>query len=359
MNKAVYGFAIVGSGAIGSFHAEQLKQVGGAKLIAVCDENPQRAGQFAERYSCSAYTSLNDMLQRDDIDIVNICTPSSLHGGQAIACAKAGKHVIVEKPMDITLATADSMIAACQEAGTKLSVVSQHRLDRSVAQVKQLIREGAFGKLVLAAGAVHWYRSQQYYDSSSWRGTWQWDGGGALMNQGIHIVDLLQYLMGPVESVQAQCRTLGHRNIEVEDTAAALLRFGSGAVGTLTATTSAYPGLNTRIELFGTKGSAIIENDSLVFCQYEEAAGDGTITDAVGSVQHRTSGANGASNPMSISGETHRLQFSDMIEAIEHDREPLVNGIEGRKPLEIILAVYESNRSGKPVLLQPTAGESA
>jgi UDP-N-acetyl-2-amino-2-deoxyglucuronate dehydrogenase len=353
MAKAVYGFAIVGSGAIGSFHAERLQAVERARLVAVCDENPQRAREFAERFDCDAYTSLDDMLVCGDIDIVNLCTPSSLHGQQAIACAQSGKHVITEKPMDITLEKADSMIAACREAGIKLGIISQHRLDPSVITLKRLLDEGAFGKLVVGTGAINWYRSQQYYDSSPWRGTWQWDGGGALMNQGIHIVDLLQYLMGPVDTVYAQCETLGHQGIEVEDVAVTTLRFQSGAIGTLVGTTSAYPGLNTRLEIFGTDGSAVIENDALIFCSYRNRSGvGGEVIEESSVCEHRHKGSKGAANPMSISGHTHILQFNDFIVAIDEDREPIISGIEGRKPLAIILAAYESSRTGRSVKLQ-------
>lgn len=353
MGHKTYRFAIIGTGAIGTFHAELLQQIDRAQLVAICDRNPERGQLFAERFGCKAYTNLDDMLADCEIDIVNICSPSSMHGDQAITCAKAGKHVMTEKPMDISLDKADQMIEAFHLAGTLISVISQYRLEECVSKVKHLIEQGAFGKLVLGTGAINWYRSQEYYDSSSWRGKWAWDGGGALMNQGIHIVDLLQYIMGPVESVFAQCDTLGHDRIEVEDAAVATLRFRNGALGTLLGTTTAFPGLHTRIEIFGTKGSAVIENGILVYCKYKNPEGTSN-EDIIDERDLREAGelSKGASNPMSISGRTHKIQFEDMIKAIDEKREPFVNGIEGRKPLEIILAIYESNRSGNQVTLR-------
>lgn len=355
MNKTDYGFAILGTGAIAGFHAEQLGRTERARLVAVYDPNPDKASRFAKRYGCRAYSELDELLRDPAVDIVNICTPSSLHGEQTIVCAAAGKHVVTEKPMDIDPAQAERMIDACRAAGTRLGVISQHRLDPSVERLKQLLDEGAFGKLVLGSGSVNWYRSQDYYDRSSWRGTWKWDGGGALMNQGIHVVDLLQYLMGPVESVQACCDNLGHPGIEVEDTAAAALRYRSGALGTLVCTTSAYPGLCTRIEIFGTAGSAVIENDRLIFCKYRrggveaEEIIDALTAEAAGYTFETE--AKGAANPMSISGETHRRQFADMIAAIEEGRDPLIDGREGKKPLDIIRAIYQAGATKEVVLL--------
>ncbi|OMF35311.1 hypothetical protein BK133_11480 [Paenibacillus sp. FSL H8-0548] len=353
MVNKTYGFAIIGTGNIGTFHAELLQKVERARLVAICDRNPVRGQAFAERFGCKAYTNLDEMLEDSEIDIVNICSPSSMHGDQAIACAKAGKHVMTEKPMDILLDKSDQMIEAFHLSGTKISVISQHRLEESVIKVKRLIEQGAFGKVVLGTGAINWYRSQEYYDKSTWRGKWAWDGGGALMNQGIHIVDILQYIMGPVDTVFAHCETLGHDRIEVEDVAVATLRFRNGAMGTLLGTTSAFPGLQTRLEIFGTKGSAVIENGVLVICKYKNPEGknDEEIIDE-SDRREKNEMSNGASNPMSISGRTHMLQFEDMIDSIEEKREPFVNGIEGRKPLEIILAIYESNNSGQPVTLR-------
>lgn len=350
------GFAVAGCGVIGKTHAEQVRAVAGARLVAVADEVPERARAFAEQYGVPGYTDLAELFARDDVDVVTVGTPSGLHAEVAIAAARAGKHVIVEKPIEVTLAKADAMIAACRDAGVKLCVISQHRFDPSTITVKRQIEEGRFGRMLLGEAAVNWYRSQGYYDSGAWRGTWALDGGGALMNQGIHTVDLLQYLMGPVESVFAHMGTLNHQRIEVEDAAVAVLRFQGGGIGTLVGTTIAYPGLSTRVEVFGEKGTAVIEHDKLTHLYLREGGegadagyGDRNAVNLAETPQgsHLTA----AADPKAIASVGHRAQFEDMIAAIREGREPLVNGIEGRKPLAVILAVYESARTGREVRL--------
>jgi predicted dehydrogenase len=295
------------------------------------------------------------MLKRDDIDIVSILTPSGMHADIAIDAARAGKHVIVEKPMDITLEKAHAMIHVCRDTGKKLTVISQRRFDPSTARVKEDIDNGKFGRMVLGQAAVNWYRSQAYYDSGDWRGTWAFDGGGALMNQSIHTIDLLQYFMGPVESVCAHTATLAHERIEVEDVAVATVKFRNGALGTIVGTTSAFPGLSTRLELFGTHGTAVIENDKLThnyFRSEEEQGkmyGGGSVINLAN--DKPSSDGTGAADPAAISGNPHRLQILDMINAIRENREPTVNGEEGLKPLKIILAIYKSAKTGQPVRL--------
>src|SRR5437588_4141854 len=209
------------------------------------------------------------MLKHERLDVVIICTPSGMHGEHACAVMRAGRHVIVENPMEITRAAMDEMLRVQQETGVKLAVISQHRFDAASRQVRQLVDERAFGRLVLGNALVPWWRSQAYYDSGAWRGTWEMDGGGVLMNQAIHSIDLLQWLMGPVKSIFAYTDTLAHR-METEDVAVAGLRFANGALGTIAATTGAYPGVTTRIEVFGDKGSAIIYHHfgSLCFFLY-------------------------------------------------------------------------------------------
>jgi predicted dehydrogenase len=351
MTDKKYGFAIIGAGVIGKHHAEKLQRIEQAELVAVCDIIPERAKELAEKYDCDAYTDLNEMLKRLDIDIVNVCTPSGMHGDHTIACAKAGKHVITEKPIDISLEKAREMTEVCRKAGVKLAVISQHRFQPSTLQVKEYIESGRFGKLIIGTGAINWYRSQQYYDSGDWRGTWALDGGGALMNQGVHTVDVLQYLMGPVESVYAHCETLGHERIEVEDAGVATLRFRSGAIGTLVGTTSAFPGLSTRIEIFGKDGSAVIDADKLVYSKFRDELGEvGSYGGNANSGKGNADGT-GAADPTAIASEGHIIQIKDMIASIEENREPKMNGAEGQKPLEIILAIYESARTGRPITL--------
>jgi predicted dehydrogenase len=247
------------------------------------------------------------------------------------------------------------MIQECRQAGVKLSVISQHRFDPSTVRVKADLEAGHFGNMVLGQATVNWYRSQDYYDSGDWRGTWSLDGGGALMNQSIHTIDLLQYLMGPVESIYAHTATLAHKRIEVEDVAVASVKFKNGALGTITGTTSAYPGLSSRLEVFGTHGTAVIENDKLTNYYFRSAEEKGAMyggEEAVNlAAEESFSDGSGASDPAAISGYAHRMQILDMIHAICEDREPLVNGEEGLKPLEIILTIYKSAQTGQPVTL--------
>lgn len=349
-------FGVLGCGVIGERHAQEILALEDAKLVAVADSVPDRAKAFGDRFGVDWHDDFQALLRRDDVDIVNICTPSGMHADFTIAAADAKKHVIVEKPIDVTLAKADSMIDRCKEAGVKLCVISQHRFDPATVAVKTRIDKGDLGRTILAEAAVNWYRSQGYYDSAGWRGTWEWDGGGALMNQSIHTIDLLQYLMGPVESVQAHTGTLNHERIEVEDVAVAILRFQNGALGTIVGTTAAYPGYTARLELFGTEGSAVIDRDELTHLYVSQQKVDG--------VQHRVAAENLASTEMSelhVSQtqpgpaqprvNAHRLQLRDMMNAIRENREPLVNGVEGRKGLEIIQAIYQSAKTSKPVSL--------
>ncbi|UOF89490.1 Gfo/Idh/MocA family oxidoreductase [Fodinisporobacter ferrooxydans] len=351
MAKKQYGFAIVGAGVIGKAHAATLQHIEQAKLVAVCDVIPDRAREIAKTYHCDWYTDLQEMLVNPAIDIVNVCTPSGMHGRHAIAAARAGKHVIAEKPMDVTLDMAHEMIEECKKANVKLAVISQHRFDPATVQVKQEIENGRFGKLLMGTGAINWYRSQAYYDSGDWRGTWELDGGGALMNQGIHTIDVLQYLMGPVASVYAHCETLGHERIEVEDAAVATVRFRNGAIGTIVGTTCAYPGLTTRIEVFGKDGSAVIDNDALVHAVFRDEAGEVGNYGGKVAAEKSKKDETGAADPAAISHKGHLAQIQDMIDALDENREPQVNGEEAIRPLEIILAIYESARTGELVKL--------
>ncbi|WP_257345914.1 Gfo/Idh/MocA family protein [Pseudalkalibacillus decolorationis] len=351
-----FRFGIVGCGVISGTHAEEIKKIENARLVAVADSQVENAKRFGGEYGVDWYADYHKMLSREDIDVVNILTPSGMHADMAVTAAKYGKHVIVEKPMDVTLEKAHEMIKACRDAGVKLSIISQHRFDPDVVKVKQEIESGKLGKTVLGMAAVNWYRSQEYYDSGEWRGTWALDGGGALMNQSIHYIDLLQYMMGPVESIYAHADTLAHERIEVEDVAVATVKFKNGALGTIVGTTSAYPGLHTRLEVFGTNGTAVIETDKLKHFylrqqgNQESFYGGGKVENSANK-KYASEGETGASNPSSIHGSSHQLQLEDMIQAIQDDREPVVNGEEGLKPLEIILAIYQSAQTGKSVQL--------
>jgi UDP-N-acetyl-2-amino-2-deoxyglucuronate dehydrogenase len=339
-----FRFGIIGCGVISRTHADEIGKIKGASLVAVADVAEDCAKNIAKAYGVDWYSDYLELLKRDDIDIVNILTPSGLRAEIAIEAARHGKHVIAEKPIDVTFEKATDMIQACRGAGVKLAVISQHRFDTSTVGVKKVIEEGKMGRVVLGECAVNWYRTQDYYDSGAWRGTWAMDGGGALMNQSIHTIDLLQYLVGPVESVFAHTATLAHERIEVEDVAVATVKFKNGALGTIVGTTSAYPGLSSRLEVFGTTGSAVIEHDKLTHLYLKSEEQDGAPSNLAAKNLDTP-------DPTTVFGYAHGLQIEDMMNAIREDREPLVNGEEGLKPLEIILAIYESARTGKEVTL--------
>jgi predicted dehydrogenase len=346
-------FGLVGCGVIGPVHAEALASLPDARLVAVADLDMERALKLTAQYGGTPYPDLQSMLQREPLDVVIVCTPSGLHGEHACQIMRAGRHVIVEKPMEIHRETIDEMLRVQQETGMKLAVISQHRFDPASQQVRQLVDDKAFGRLVIGNALIPWWRSQAYYDSGAWRGTWKLDGGGVLMNQSIHSIDLLQWLMGPVKSVIAYTDTLVHR-METEDVAVAALRFASGALGVIASTTGAYPGVSTRIEIFGNQGSAIIENDELAFLHLardeKEAVGDYGASMKRKSVQEPTS-SGASSNPAALMARSHARQIADMIRAIREDGTPLVDGYAGRQPVEIILSIYESARTHQEITL--------
>jgi predicted dehydrogenase len=283
------------------------------------------------------------------LDIVTICTPSGFHLEPALQIAEAGKHLIVEKPLEITLERCDQIINACEKNKVKLAGVFQSRFSEVAGVIKKTLDKGRFGKLVLGDAYVKWYRSQRYYDEGGWHGTWKFDGGGALMNQSIHAIDLLQWLMGPVETVSAFTGTLGHDRIEVEDAGVATLRFKNGAFGVIEGTTAIYPGFLKKIEISGTQGSAVLEEEDLkVWSFAEQREEDQEILERFTA---KTETGGGAADPAAISFQGHQRQFEDFVEALETGREPRVNGPEARKAVEIILAIYQSAREGRKVTL--------
>lgn len=373
-NKS-FRFGIVGCGSIGPTHAGAVQQIPGATLVAVADPVVERAKGMADKFGVRrVYRSGAELYADADVDVVCLCTPSGMHADGAVAAMRAGKHVVVEKPMEVSLAACDRMIRAADETGRTCTVISQHRWDAASQTAKREIDAGTLGNLVLCTADVKWWRTQQYYDSGDWRGTWKLDGGGALMNQGVHTVDLLQWLAGPVREISAVTRTAAHANIEVEDVAAATLVFESGAIGTLVASTAAYPGLPVRIDLFGTQGSLTIEGDRLkqlattagTSITGEDAAahavsvargGTASVKDQAATRlavdgQSAAAAATAAADPGAVWGDAHRAQMEDFLDAIRAGRDPLITPRVARRPVEIILAVYESARTGKPVTLK-------
>ncbi len=265
------GFGIIGCGMIANFHAKAVDEIPDAEVVACFDMVPASADRFAGAQGCTAYHKLEDMLADDHVHIITICTPSGAHREPAIAAAQAGKHVLVEKPLEITLAKCDAIIHACEANGVKLGTIMPSRFSPANRALKQAIDAGRFGRLTLGDTYVKWWRSQEYYDSGGWRGTWKLDGGGAYMNQAIHNIDLLYWFMGDVHQVCGLTATLAHERIEVEDVGSAVVRFKNGAIGTLEATTSAYPGLLKKTEIHGTTGSVIVEQDDVLLWEFAES----------------------------------------------------------------------------------------
>ena len=337
------GFGIVGTGVIAAMHAAAIATLPRARLAAVTDVADGAAAAFAVARGCAAEPGLDQLLTRPDVDVVCVCVPSGLHAEVGVRAARAGKHLVVEKPIDVTLAAADRLIEAARAAGVALTVISQHRFDPGLIELKRLLGDGALGRLVLAEASTKWYRTQAYYDSAAWRGTWAMDGG-SLMNQGIHYVDLLRWCMGPVAEVTAVCATQAHQ-VEVEDTALAIVRFGSGAVGTILSSTAAYPGFPQRLEITGTDGTVIVEDGRIVRRAFGAQPTAAAVPGAVGAL----GGHRAAADPAAIEVASHAAQIADLLAAVEEGRAPAVDGQAGRDALEIVRAVYESARTGAPV----------
>ena len=353
--------AIIGCGVIGPTHADALKSLAseGVRLAAFADVVPEKAEALATKYGAEA-TTFEAILADPAIDCVHVCVPSGLHAELGVRALNAGKHVVVEKPMDISLAACDALLAAQQKSGKRLAVISQHRFDKASVDVKAALDAGLLGPMVYAEARVPWYRTQEYYDSGDWRGTWALDGGGALMNQGVHTADLMRWLCGPVETVYAQARTLAHARVETEDVLAATLTFANGAIGTLSASTALYPGFAVRVGVYGTDGSAIIEGDMLHTLSTKSGLTGGGEASLASALQVATGGTKAAteasamataSDPAAIWGGAHEAQIADFLRCCRTGETPLVDGVEGRKAVEVVLAVYKAARTGEVVRL--------
>ena len=343
------GFGIIGCGLIADFHARAIDDVEGAKLVACYDTVAEAAARLAEKTGAKAYHDLRQMLADPAVAVVTVAAPSGAHMEPAVAAARAGKHVIVEKPLEITLDRCDRIIHACREAGVVLATIFPSRFYDSSGQLKRAVDQGRFGRLTLGDAYVKWYRTQQYYDGGAWRGTWDLDGGGALMNQAIHSVDLLAWLMGPVAEIRAQTALLAHERIAVEDTAVATLKFANGALGVIEASTAVYPGYLKRIEIHGSAGSAVMEEEDITKWDFAEKKPEDAEIEK--RMSQRVSGGGGAADPAAIGHHGHARQFADVLQAIQKGSRPLVDGPEGRGSVEIILAIYLAAETGQTVRL--------
>ena len=340
------GYGIIGTGMIARIHAQAIRSAADSTLVAVHDAVPQRAMAFAREFGVPWDADLGTFLARPEIEAVTLATPSGARADVAVPAARAGKHLLCEKPLEVTLERVDRIIQAAEQSGVLLACVFQSRTVGAVKRVRQALDEGRLGRLVMANVQVPWYRSQDYYDGSPWRGTWKLDGGGALMNQSIHIVDLLLHFLGEPETVMAFTDTLAHTGIEVEDTAAAAVRFRNGALATVIVTTGAAPGFPRRLELCGTRGSVVLLDERLERWCLTESETHYMAAAAETSEMHGS--LSGAADPAAISADGHREQVEDLTRAILQGGTPMVSGREARRAVQLILGIYASAQGGRP-----------
>lgn len=345
MTPPTFDVALVGCGRISRNHFEAIAQTDGLRLSAVCDVDAERARAAGEVQGVPSFTSIDEMLAAAPCELVAICTPSGLHPAQGVVAARAGKHVLSEKPMGTSLAAADELVEACDAAGVQLFVVKQNRLNPPIQLLRRAVDKGRFGRIYMANVTVRWQRPQEYYDAAPWRGTWEFDGG-AIMNQASHYVDLIQWLVGPVESVVAKTATQA-RQIEAEDSGAAVLKFRSGALGVIEVNVLTYPrNLEGSITILGEKGSvkiggtAVNKVEHWTFAEYDD---DDKLVDSVNT------------SPPNVYGFGHLGFYRNVLAALRGEAKPDTDGRAGRKSLELILAIYESAKTGRtvPLPLQP------
>ena len=341
-----YGFAIVGTGNIAQAHVDAVERLPNAFVAGVTSHTPEKARAFAERYGLRTYADLDDALADDAVQVVCVCTPSGAHQEPAVRAAEAGRHVVVEKPLEISSERAQRIIDAADRAGVTLATIFMGRYADANQRLKDIVTSGRLGRLLQADASVKWFRSQAYYDSAAWRGTWALDGGGALMNQAIHQLDLLLWLLGPVDEVFAYAATLNHERLEVEDTLVAALRYGNGALGTFTAATSLFPGRPKTLDLHGSNGAISVRDEEIVGIDVPDLTDDERATWSGAT----TSSASGTfADPMAMSFENHRRQLADVLRAIDEGTAPLVDGREGLRSVALVEAIYRSAREGQPI----------
>ena len=338
-------FGIIGAGGISRLHAMAIGTLDNVTLRGFCDRFQEAAKAKADEFNCRAYESVEAMLADPEIDAVIVATPSGMHLESAIAAAEAGKHVLCEKPLEINTERIDKIIAACDRNNVKLGCIFQMRVSPSVSEVKKVMQSGRFGRMLLSSAVMRWYRDNSYYDSSNWRGTLKFDGGGALINQAVHVMDALLYINGDVETVSAYSGTFTH-NIEVEDNLCAILKYSNGSFGTVEVSTCCAPGFPRRMEFSGENGTVTIEEDRISRWEFVDQ------TDEDNAVLERYAGKsseNGGRSPLDISFTGHAVQIADFAEAIRNDRAPMVDGREARRAIELICAIYEAAATGKTV----------
>lgn len=348
MPARTYGFVVVGAGNIAAAHIFAIKGLPNARFIGVVGGRSERARKLAEQHGVTLFGSVEEAAAHPDVDILSICTPSGAHLEPTLAAVAAGKHVIVEKPLEITVERSRRLVDATEAAGLTLGAIFMGRFAPANAFAKRAIEEGRLGRLLQVDGHVKWWRDQAYYDSGAWRGTVALDGGGALMNQAIHQIDMIQWLAGPVSEVFAYSGTLNHERLEVEDTLVATLRYANGALGQVSAATSLWPGSAKSLQVHGTEGFLRIDDDMLVDWR-TRSGGDAEREELL--AQYGGAGKGGSSDPMAISFTNHLLQYQDMLDALDEGRAPAIDGREGIKAVQVVEAMYQSARTGRPTAL--------
>ena len=345
MRDGNIGFGLVGTGMSGAFMAKELDFVDGGELVAVCSRNESNVREFASTHDARHwFTDYQSLVECDEVDVVVVSVPTGLHAEVTIAASNAGKHALVEKPLDTTLERADRMIGVCRANDTKLGVIFQMRFGVVARTLKEVVDAGRLGRVFLSDAVDKSSRTAAYYASAAWRGTKRLEGGGCLMTQSIHIIDLLQYVMGPVRSVMGQVATQFH-DIEVEDTAAAVISFANGAMGIIESTTSARTALKSRIELHGELGTVVANAQYDKFLLWDVKGEEGRVEVAPGFE------LSDIDDPWAYPQTRHRIQLQDMVDAIREDRDPVLTGEDARVSLAIITAIYDSSRRGEEVFL--------
>ncbi|MCU1576137.1 MAG: putative dehydrogenase [Leifsonia sp.] len=345
-SQSTIRFGLVGAGSIAAVHARAIANTAGAQLTACFSRSPAGAQAFAAEFGCDAVLSLAELLARDDCDVIVITTPSGSHAEIGIQAAHQKKHVLCEKPLDISLDAIDRLITACESNGVLLGVVSQSRFGPGALALKHAIDQGRFGRLAQCSAYVPWLRTDEYYAAAPWRGTLA-DDGGALLNQGLHAVDLLLWLAGDVRTVSAKVQTRIH-DIETEDNAVAWLEFDNGGLGVIQCSTCCYPGESKRIEVKGQYGSVTLVDDVPVLWEFATATPD---DDEIVHLREDAVVGLGASDPKAVAEGGHRAQYQDFVAAVAEGRPPAVTGTEARRSVQLIRAIYASSESGETVRL--------
>ncbi|CAN5463966.1 Gfo/Idh/MocA family oxidoreductase [soil metagenome] len=340
MNSKKLGIGIVGCGNISDTHADAISALDSCDLVAACTRNPERLDSFCDKYSITPYPSYDEFLTDPGLDIVTICTPSGTHLDYGKKAANAGKHVIVEKPIEVTLERGKKLVETCRKNKVKLAVIYQNRFIDSVVKMKKILDEGGIGKVFMASAAVKWFRDQNYYNKSGWRGTFSLDGGGAVINQSIHTIDLLQWMLGDMESIFAYTTNSTHDGIEAEDNSVAAMQFSNGPIGVFQASTSIVPPQERTIEINGVSGTLLLEGNVLSLK---------TDLKEIDSKKAQSKSA-GASDPLDgLSYKDHFKQYEQIINAITTNGNPVVSGEESLKSLAVVEAIYQSAKKRKPV----------